>query len=351
MLLLSDADVQAVLTMEMCVRSLEEAYRELATGNAVTRPRSHTRVPLDGGRYYMFKSMEGATRSTGVMALRLSSDMIERQNLFGMWRQIKLPMAPGNRFVGIDMIFSMNELRLLAMMPDDFVQKMRVAGSAAVATKYLARKDASIVGLFGSGWQASSAVLAMPLVRQIKKFKVYSPNKERREKFAVEMQAQTGIAIEAVSHPDQALEGADIIYEATNSRSPVFDGTKIPKGAHINTISDAVDEVTIKRARVIAVRQTQAPLFFTMGDAEIPYETPELSHTYDHKVSRLGEIITGKEPGRISDTDITYYGVSTGDIGVGIEFAAVCSNVYQLARNKGLGRELSDEWFLQGQHS
>ena len=72
MLLLSDADIQQVLTMEMCVRSLEEAYRELATGNAVTRPRSHTRVPLDDERYYMFKSMEGATRSTGVMALGLA---------------------------------------------------------------------------------------------------------------------------------------------------------------------------------------------------------------------------------------------------------------------------------------
>jgi len=351
MLLLSDADIQQVLTMEMCIRSLEEAYRELATGNAVTRPRSHTRVPLNDERYYMFKSMEGATRSTGVMALRLSSDMIERRNVSGMWRQIKLPMAPGNRFVGFDMIFSMKELRLLAMMPDDFIQKTRVAGSAAVATKYLARKNASVVGLFGSGWQASSAVLAMPLVRQIKKFKVYSPNKERREKFASEMQSQSGIEIEPVDHPDRALEGADIIYEATNSRSPVFDGTQIPWGAHINTISDAVDETTIKRARVIAVRQTQAPLFFTMGDADIPYETPELSHAYDDKVCRLGEIITGREPGRMSDTEITYYGVSTGDIGVGIEFAAVCSKIYEEARTKGLGREFPDDWFLQEKHS
>lgn len=351
MLLLSDADIQQVLTMEMCIHSLEEAYRELATGNAVTRPRSHTRVPMENGRYYMFKSMEGATRSTGIMALRLSSDMIERRNVSGMWRQFKLPMAPGKRFVGFDMIFSMGELRLLAMMPDDFVQKMRVAGSAAVATKYLAREDASVVGLFGSGWQASSAVLAMPLVRKIRKFMVYSTNKDRRDKFVQEMHLQTGIDMEAVSHPDEALEGADIIYEATDSRSPVFDGTKIPSGVHINTISDAVDQETIKRAHVIAVRQTQAPLFFTMGDADIPFETPELSHAYDDKVSRLGDIITGKKPGRRNNTEVTFYGVSTGDIGVGIEFAAVCSKVYEQAKLRGLGRELPDEWFLQEKHS
>jgi alanine dehydrogenase len=351
MLLLSDTEIQQVLTMEMCVQTLEEAYRELATGDAVTRPRSHTRVPMENGRYYMFKSMEGATRSTGVMALRLSSDMVERRNVSGMSRQIKLPMAPGKRFVGFDMIFSMRELRLLSMMPDDFVQKMRVAGSAAVATKYLAREDASVVGLFGSGWQASSAVLAMSIVRKIRKFKVYSTNKDRREKFVQEMRLQTGIDMEAVNHPDEALEGADIVYEATDSRSPVFDGTKIPSGAHINTISDAVDQATIERARVIAVRQTQAPLFFTMGDADIPFETPELTHAYDDKVSRIGDIITGKNAGRRNSTEVTYYGVSTGDIGVGIEFAAVCSKVYEQAKSRGLGRELPDEWFLQEKHS
>jgi ornithine cyclodeaminase/alanine dehydrogenase-like protein (mu-crystallin family) len=88
-----------------------------------------------------------------------------------------------------------------------------------------------------------------------------------------------------------------------------------------------------------------------MGDADIPYETPELSHAYDDKVCRLGEIITGREPGRMSDTEVTYYGVSTGDMGVGIEFAAVCSKVYEAARTKGLGRELPDDWFLQEKHS
>ena len=337
--------------MDLCIRSLEQAYRELAAGEAVTRPRSHTRVPLKNGNYYLFKSMEGATRSTGVMALRISSDMIQRVCVSGSWRQLKLPAAPGNRFVGLDMIFSMEELRLLAMMPDDFVQKMRVAGSAAVATKYLARKDASWVGLFGSGWQAGSAVLAMARVREIRKIKVYSPNRERREKFAREMNAETGIEIEPVDGPDEALKNVDIIYEATNARSPVFDGSKIPSGAHINTISDAVDEATVRRARVIAVRQTQGPMFFTMGDAEIPYETPVLSHAFDDKVCRLGEIITGKYPGRMSDTDVTYYGVSTGDMGVGIEFAAVCSKIYEEAKSRGLGRELPDNWFLQQKHS
>ena len=101
MLLLSDTDIQQVLTMQMCVTSSEQAYRELAAGDAVTRPRSHTRVPLENERYYNFKSMEGATRSTGVMALRISSDMIERRDFMGMSRLVKLPMAPGNRFVGV----------------------------------------------------------------------------------------------------------------------------------------------------------------------------------------------------------------------------------------------------------
>ena len=111
MLLISDADIAQILTMDLCIRSLEQAYGELAAGEAVTRPRSHTRVPLKNGKYYLFKSMEGATRSTGVMALRISSDRIERVCVSGMWRQLKLPAAPGNRFVGLEMIFGTEELR------------------------------------------------------------------------------------------------------------------------------------------------------------------------------------------------------------------------------------------------
>jgi hypothetical protein len=68
----------------MCVTSLEQVYRELAVGDAVTRPRSHTRVPLENERYYhLNKSTEGATRSIGVMALRINSDMIERLDFLG----------------------------------------------------------------------------------------------------------------------------------------------------------------------------------------------------------------------------------------------------------------------------
>lgn len=352
MLLISDSDIKQILSMDVCVEKLEGAYRELAMGNAVTRPRTHTRVPMPDGRYYMFKSMEGATRSTGVMALRISSDMIQRRNIDGLWRQEKLPVAPGGRFVGFDLIFSMEDCRLLAIMPDDEIQRMRVAGSAGVATKYLARKDASVLGLFGSGWQAGSAILAMSAVRKIKKIQVYSTSKERREAFVNRMRKETGLLIEAVNSPDAALAEADIVYEATNSRSPVFDGASIPRGAHINSISgDAIDETTLKRVRVIAVRQTQAPLFFTMGDQQLPFESPPSSTVYEDKVCRLAEIISGKEPARLNDKEITLYGCNTGDVGVGIEFAAVCSKVYELAKAKGLGRELPEEWFLQDNNS
>jgi ornithine cyclodeaminase/alanine dehydrogenase-like protein (mu-crystallin family) len=192
----------------------------------------------------------------------------------------------------------------------------------------------------------------MSTVREIDKIKVYSTNQERREKFVLQMRRETGIDIQAVSHPDEVLKGVDIIYEATNARSPVFDGNKIPSGTHINSISgDAIDETTVKRARVIAVRQIQAPLFFTMGEADIPFESPALSDLYQDKVCRIAEIIIGQEPGRLHDKEITFYGCNTGDVGVGIEFAAVCSKVYELAKAKGLGQELPDDWFLQEKHS
>src|SRR4029078_11578599 len=140
---------------------------------------------------HYLKSMSGASPHFGTAALRFSSDIVAWRDSGGAMRREKLPMLPGNRWMGIVLLFSSANGELLAIMNDGVLQRFRVGGANGVATKYLARQNAENdggeklqhrqtaerVGLFGSGWQAGTQVMAVCEARPIKKIKVFSPTK------------------------------------------------------------------------------------------------------------------------------------------------------------------------------
>ena len=191
-LFLNNDDVEKVITMKDTMESLEILYRELGEGIAVGAPRSDLHVPTAAAKNaeapmaHYLKSMSGASPHFGTAALRFSSDIVTWRPAGDGIRREKLPTMPGNRWLGIVMLFSSENGELLAIMNDGVLQRMRVGGANGVATKYLARKDAELVGLIGSGWQAGSQVMAVCEARPIKKIKVFSPTRANREKFARE---------------------------------------------------------------------------------------------------------------------------------------------------------------------
>lgn len=363
MLILDNNDVEKVLTMPMCVESLENAYREMGERSAVNRPRSDMYVPIgEKGKFYIFKSMEGFNPSSEVVALRICSDTIRWYMAEGGLRKEKMPALPGSTWLGLVWLFSAKNGEPLAILQDGIIQKSRVAGSSAVATKYLSRKNSSILAVLGSGWQAGAHVEAMNVVRSLQLVKVFSPSKSHREKFAAKMKEKLGIEIKACSSAEETVVDADIIACTTNCIERVISPLWIAPGQHYSCVKyNELGYSTVEKSDITVVNSRHwAPdnyipslgeqglmahdLMEIVGLERQPELTGDLKEPDWEKLPTLGELVAGKVRGRNSNKETTCF---INSIGLGIQFAAVTSFVYKLARDKGLGHEIPTEWFLQ----
>src|SRR5438067_8774025 len=196
-LLLTNEDVEQVLDMPGALAALEPVYRDLPSGRAVNRPQSQTylRGPLPASSYCL-KTVEGGAQALGVMAIRLTSDVLRAETLDGVTRRVKVPAAPGGRFLGLVLLFSLEHGGLLAILPDGIIQHLRVGASSALAAAAMARPEAHTLGLIGAGGQAQAQVLGLAQVRDLSSVRIYSPRPERRGAFAAEMQERLGISVE-----------------------------------------------------------------------------------------------------------------------------------------------------------
>lgn len=360
-ILLNDQDIAKVLDMEDCIDALEEAFRDLGRGSAVNAPRRDSFLALPKGEsYYSFKTIEGGLERLGVMAQRVNSDLISHSVIDGVPRRVKIPAAPGNRYVGLIFLYSSETLELLAIMTDGHLQRMRVAGTTAVGTKYLAPKDASIVGLLGSGWQAEAAAWAFASVRPIKRIQVFSPTEANRKAFAEKMATRLDIEVVAVESAEKAVTGADIVAVATNSHGPVVLGQWIRPGQHLTSILPTdFDEETWRRCDFIissspmgeegfVILKSQNPRLASIyGGTDYLKVEKERSLRHRNKIYFLADVLLGRAPKRESPSQTT---LMNKNWGLGIEFASVGKLVYDRARATGAGKEIPTEWFSQTSH-
>ncbi|MES2562737.1 MAG: ornithine cyclodeaminase family protein, partial [Pseudomonadota bacterium] len=265
MLLLSNDDVEALLTMSDCIAVLEEAYRELAHERAASALRSDAiTTTTRADAVYSLKLMGGVIPSLGVSAVRLNSDIIS----FGAKRQVKLPLAPGSRYTGLVLLFSSHTGEPLAIFPDGVLQRMRVGAASALGVKYLARSDATTVGLIGAGWQAGAQVMALAATRSVEVIRCYSPTREKREAFCAEMTQTTGITVRPVASAEEAVRDAGIVLCATNANEHVFLENWLTPGMHVGSIRGAeLAQGVVRRADVIAIhdRTARAAITATRG--------------------------------------------------------------------------------------
>ncbi len=354
-LLLTNADVERVLTMPDCLEAMEAAFHDLGTGQATNRPRSHSYTPLTPTSYYLFKSMDGALPRFGVHALRISSDRVEEQTVDGRRRREKLPVAPGGKYLGLVLLFSIDFLELLAIVQDGYLQKMRVGATSGVAAKCLSRPDSRVLGLIGAGWQADAQIRAHCAVRPIEQVKVYAPTRAHREGLCARLGGEVGAELRPVASAREAVEGSDIVACATNSLTPVFDGDWLVPGQHVNSLQRGeLDDLTHERADIIVTRAAEqsthwAPPHATIAEMHLHGSPPA---AWTMKLRELGKVMTGAQPGRTAPDQITLFGGSgTGpSSGLGIQFAAVGAVIYRRAREQGLGQEVPGALFLQDVH-
>jgi alanine dehydrogenase len=359
-LILTNAEIESIFTLEDCFESLEPALIDLGSGKAVNMPRQDLLVPgaLENS-YHGLKTSCASLPSAAVTTMRLTSDVLTWPVIGGRQRRVKVPLASGNKYVGLVLMFSTATGEPLAIFPDGYMQAIRVGVTNALSAKYLARKDSRVMAVYGSGWQAGPALLAMCKVLQIEEVRVYSPTKNNRERFVAQMNAKTDATLRAVASPEAAAKGADVVALTTNALDPFFPASWISDGMHITTVRPS--EMTLDalvRCDLIAVSTREAAKLFTLPGEEtkVPefgrgdYGRAELENTAAdwRDKPELSEIMARKVAGRQHDRDVT---CMLNHLGLGLQFSAAAARIYELARASGLGKELPTDWFCQDEHS
>jgi ornithine cyclodeaminase/alanine dehydrogenase-like protein (mu-crystallin family) len=313
-LLLTEDEVRQILTMEMALSAVEEGLRKMALDEAQNVPRARTQTD-----HAMQHVMSAAAKSLGFMGYKAYATS-----------------RKGSHFhVGL---FDGKTGALLALIQADYLGQMRTGAASGVATEFMARPDASEVGLFGSGKQARTQLLSICKVRKIRHVQVYSPNEEHRRRFASELADLCQTEVEPVPRPEMAAEDKDIIITATTSREPVLNGHWIAEGTHINAIGSnflgkaEIDAVAVRRCESIVVdSKDQARL--EAGDFVQPLEEGSI-HWAD--VHELGQVIVGRYTGRAHPQDVTLF----KSLGIAVEDLAVAARVYAKAIAEGIGRRV-----------
>jgi ornithine cyclodeaminase/alanine dehydrogenase-like protein (mu-crystallin family) len=366
MLILSNEEIESFLSIKTCIDALENAYRSWDKGTAINRPRTDLVMPsANEAGVYAFKSMEAGLYDPPIVAMRINSDIIRWKQQSGRVIKTKIPSAPGEKYVGLVMLFSTVTGEPLAMFPDGVVQRMRVASSSALAARYLARDGARTLALFGSGWQAGSHLPAICAVRPIQRVNVFSPTKANREAFVKEMQPKVAAEVRPVASPEEAVKNADIIAATTNSLTRVVDSDWVVPGVHLTCVRvpELGDETIRKVDRLVIHARQHAPKNFIAGFGEEGIEAHDAIdvirdgplRAHELKVESpfwlsaptLKDLVTEKAQGRADPRESTCF---LNNIGIGLQFAAVGAAVLNEAKAKGAGHEIPTDWFLESVH-
>jgi len=243
----------------------------------------------------------------------------------------------------------------LAILNDGSIQSLRVGATAGLAARHMARPDARIVGILGSSGLARAHALAYAnTVPNLELFKVYSPNPERRKAFAGWLEDMTGIQTQVAETEQQAQENADIIASCTNQTGrPTIRAHSLRHGLHFTVVINSLQELEKQAIPRIdrVVEYVSGPmehLFTTAPDHRPPSlggstETSEALLDTVPRRHTLPQVLLGKAPGRESEQEVNFF-LSEG---TAVQFATMASLVYGRCIERGIGRELNPEWFLQ----
>ena len=363
MLIIDNPTVEKVLTVPEVLDALDHCHRALASGDAINAPNYRVFTPRDGKDYgpkfpsggspthHAFTSLTGAIASLDVTSDRVDSDIITYVKRDGRSRQIRVPGTHDRKFCGMIYLYSSKTGELLSIIHDGYLQKFRVAGTAALGTQYLARKDSKVMGLIGTGWQAQAQVLCQAAVRKLDKIKVYSPTPGNSAAFAKRWSKEAGVEIVPMASAREAVRNSDFIITATNAPEAVVMGEWLEPGQFITGVKDQELEMTgWERCDVLTVNR-RGPFWqrYAIGGVDaIPEHGRDNIERQSQKIKweetpLLGDVMIGKHPGRTSEDQIC--GMILG--GDGVQFTAVGARIHKLCVERGLGVDLPRELFLQ----
>jgi alanine dehydrogenase len=364
MLIIDNSATAAVLKMPDVVSVLERSYRELAEGEAICRPRIDMRFPTgDVGQIYQWGTMEGGSAASGYYAIRMKSDLLSEVEHAGVRTQEKHCMQPGT-YCGLVFLLSARTGEPLAILNDGVLQHIRVGADSAIGVKFGARPNARVLGMLGSGQMARNHLESLLLVRPLERVQVYSPTRANRDRYAGEMRERYGIEVVAVDEARDVFRGADIVSGCTDAATHVIVGDWLEPGTHVTCVGGSADPRTREVVDVwLQLGAATAPVTepsWRPPHGYLAYAARPADPVWEHhkrpkvrfpaegpgaprRVS-LEEVLKGYQNAREADSEITFS--ERGNI-QGAQFYAVAGLVYELARERGLGREIPTEWFLQ----
>lgn len=313
-LFLSESDVKQVLTMEMALEGVESAHRDLALGQALDTPRQRSRLPQT-----VLHILQGALPTQGVLGYKAYTSN-----------------RSGNRF--LVHLFDAASGRLRAVIEADYLGMMRTGAASGVAARWLARPDAAVAGVFGSGWQAEGHVRAICAALPLELVKVCGRDAGKLRDFCARLSEQTGRRVVPAADAEDAVREADLIGTVTTAAKPLFDADWLQPGAHINgagsnaLIRQELSEATLRRCGLIAVDTVPTAL----AEAGDLLPLLEKGRLHSRQLVELGEIIVGRHPGRGDAAQITLFESQ----GLAIQDLAVAVRVLEAALAQGLGQEL-----------
>ncbi len=322
-LIVSRSEVRRLLPMGRCIELMAEALATLGRGEAENPLRWPMRLPEGRG---VLGLMPGCMESPSTLGLKIVS------------------IFPGNPKSGYDshqgvvVLLDPEHGFPTAILDASEITAIRTAAVSGLATRLLAREDASDLAILGTGVQACSHLEAMLEVRDVRRVRVWGPTPEHRQAYAKGAAAGLDVPVEAVDSAREAVDGADLICTVTAAREPILHGEWLAPGAHVNAVGSSVasarelDTRAVAAARLFVDRRESA--LVEAGDFLIPKQEGAIGD--DHIQGEIGELLLGQLPGRQTAEEITLF----KSLGLAVEDLQAAHFIVEQARQAGLGTEV-----------
>ncbi|OLD10874.1 MAG: ornithine cyclodeaminase [Chloroflexi bacterium 13_1_40CM_3_70_6] len=326
MLILSRADVERLLDPDALRAGLARAMADLSAGRASMPPRIAAIVPERDG---LLAAMPAYLPSAGALTTKLVS-LFPRNTDRPTHQAVIVVFDPANGTP-------------VALMDGEAITAARTAAGSALATELLARSDAAVLAVIGTGVQARAHLRAIPRVRTFREVRVAGHDAAKARALADDARGWLGgITLRAATSYAEAIAGADVVSATTHSPEPVVRREWLSLGTHVtsvgyNTAGREIDGATFRDALLVVESRAAALAPPPAGSNDIAMAIAEGAITSDHVHAELGELVAGTRPGRTDARQITLY----KSVGVAVQDAAAAALVLDAARRRGAGRDVA----------
>jgi ornithine cyclodeaminase/alanine dehydrogenase-like protein (mu-crystallin family) len=304
----TDSEIRSLLQPAELVNAIEAAFARDYQATAVMPVRTH--VPVQGrGVLLVMPCSDSALPGLGTKLVSFFENAAERLQ-------------------ATYVLFDPASGKLRALMAANYLTDVRTAATSVVATRHMARLDAKVLGVFGTGRQARSHIEVLTAERRFDRILVCGSSPERSRTFATAISKELGLAVEPADACG-CVSQSDVICACTTSPTPIFDGTWLRPGTHLNLVGAfqpdkrEADSETMRRARIVVESYESA--LVEAGDLLIPMSEGVIGR--GHIIADLHEIVSGKKAGRTSADEITVF----KNLGCAIEDLVTATLVWQKA--------------------